>query len=292
MGFRRDRRDWDDLARLDPLWAIASTPGKQYGGWDEDAFAAGGRRKAERVMSWLDVLGAPANRARALDFGCGVGRLTIPFSETFEEVVGIDIAPGMLERAQSRTAEAGRPNVRYLLDEDGDLAVLADDIFDLVYSSQVLQHLPSPTHVARTLGVLARLVAPGGALIAQVPDRIGRRDRLAPGRRAYAALRALGMSAPTLYERLHVNPIRMTSLPRGRRGAARLLRATACGNRRAPERRPGELDVPGGSPCYGTFATTRTADGRPGSASGLKRAAASRTSRPAVARTTCPPVTP
>jgi SAM-dependent methyltransferase len=214
MGFRRDRRDWDDLARLDPLWAIASTPGKQYGGWDEDAFAAGGRRKAERVMSWLDVLGAPANRARALDFGCGVGRLTIPFSETFEEVVGIDIAPGMLERAQSRTAEAGRPNVRYLLDEDGDLAVLADDIFDLVYSSQVLQHLPSPTHVARTLGVLARLVAPGGALIAQVPDRIGRRDRLAPGRRAYAALRALGMSASTLYERLHVNPIRMTSFPR------------------------------------------------------------------------------
>jgi SAM-dependent methyltransferase len=208
------QRDWDDLARLDPLWAIASTPGRQYGGWDEHAFMASGRRKAERVLSWLDELGAPVDRRRALDFGCGVGRLTIPLSEAFGEVVGVDIAPGMVEQAWAKAVAVRRRNVRYVLGDGEELRLRVGGRFDLVYTSQVLQHLPSPAQAVDCLRGLAELVAPGGVLIAQVPDRIGLRDRLGIGRRIYAALRAFGVSAETVYRRLHVNPIRMTSVPR------------------------------------------------------------------------------
>jgi SAM-dependent methyltransferase len=214
MAPRHHRRDWADLAHLDPLWAIASTPGMQHRGWDDEAFMAGGRRKADRVMRWLDALGAPAARGRALDFGCGVGRVTIPLADHFDEVVGIDIAAGMIGQARSRAAAAGRANVRFVLNEHDDLRLLRDERFDLVFASQVLQHLPSRVDIARYVRELVALVAPGGVLIAQVPGRISLRDRVQPRRRAYAALRGLGVSRSVLYEHLRLSPMRMGSFPR------------------------------------------------------------------------------
>jgi SAM-dependent methyltransferase len=214
MRLRHHQRVWDDLANLDPLWAIASTPGRRYGGWDDDAFMASGRRKVDRVMRQLDALGAPGARRRALDFGCGVGRLTIPLAAYFDEVLGIDIAPGMVEEARSRAAAAGSSNVRFLLNEDDRLQLPAGERFDLVFTSQVLQHLPSRRSIARYVRDLIARVAPGGVLIAQVPDRIDLTARLQLSRRAYAALRGLGVPRSVLYERLHLSPIEMRSFPR------------------------------------------------------------------------------
>lgn len=53
------RRDWEDLARLDPLWAIASRPGLRHGGWSDDEFMASGRRKVARIMRTLGGLEQP-----------------------------------------------------------------------------------------------------------------------------------------------------------------------------------------------------------------------------------------
>jgi 2-polyprenyl-3-methyl-5-hydroxy-6-metoxy-1,4-benzoquinol methylase len=150
LGLRlaRQQRDWEDLGRVDPLWAIASTPGRRQGGWDDNAFMDGGRRKCRRIVRWLDALGAPATRQRALDFGCGVGRVTIPLADHFGEVVGIDIAPTMIQQARSRAAATGQRNVAFLLNQDDDLRMLADERFDLVFTSLVLQHLPSRRSIA------------------------------------------------------------------------------------------------------------------------------------------------
>jgi len=84
LAGHRHQRDWDDLAVLDPLWAIASRPGSRHGRWDDDEFMAGGRRKVAAIMRTLHGLDAPIDRRRALDFGCGVGRLTLPLAGHFE----------------------------------------------------------------------------------------------------------------------------------------------------------------------------------------------------------------
>jgi SAM-dependent methyltransferase len=208
----RHQRDWDDLARLDPLWAIASTPEKRFGGWDEDEFMASGRKKVAGLLERLDELGVPARRERALDFGCGVGRLTLPLAEAFDEVTGVDIAPAMLEQARRRAA--GLPGVRFVLNESDDLELLAGERFDLVYTGLVLQHLPSGAIALRYLSGLAALVAPGGVLVAQVPVAITPWLRLQPGRRAYDTLRRLGVSRELLYRRLRLQPMRLTWVPR------------------------------------------------------------------------------
>lgn len=208
----RHQRDWQDLASLDPLWAIASTPEHRHGGWDDDEFMASGERKVDKLLRRLGRHGLPEHRHRALDFGCGVGRVTLPLADRFDHATGIDIAPAMIEQARERAV--GRENVRYLLNDREDLEIVAGERFDLVYSSLVLQHLPSRAIALRYLSALAGLIAPGGVLVVQLPVGMTLRLRVQPGRRIYEALRALGVSRETLYRRLGLHPMRMTWAPR------------------------------------------------------------------------------
>lgn len=42
------------------------------------------------------------------DFGCGVGRLTLPFADCFDNVVGVDISPAMLAEGEKIADEIGK----------------------------------------------------------------------------------------------------------------------------------------------------------------------------------------
>ncbi len=54
-------------------------------------------------------------RGRLLDLGCGTGELTIPLAPYFEEVVGIDSEPGMLDEAKTKTTRKNTNNIRWIL---------------------------------------------------------------------------------------------------------------------------------------------------------------------------------
>lgn len=215
-GLADHRRDWDDLAVLDPLWAIASRPGSRHGRWDEEEFMASGRRKVATIRRTLDGLDTPVRFGRALDFGCGVGRLTLPLADHFEEAVDIDVAPSMVAQAEARAVAAGRGNVSFVLDNGTGLASLGENMFDLVFTALVIQHLPSRCDIERSVRELARLVAPGGALVAQMPARLAPWARIQPVRRAYAVLRRAGVPPGVLYRRLRLQPMRLLALPRSR----------------------------------------------------------------------------
>ena len=235
-GMDAHRRAWEELAQLDPHWAVASSPEHRHGRWDADAFYAAGASKVAKLAARLEQLGLPATGERALDFGCGAGRLTLPLADRFAAVVGVDISPSMLELARARAA--GRPGVRFALDERGDLSLLDGETFALVYTGLVLQHQPSPEAIRVTLGRLGRLVAPGGVLVAQLPTWLSRRARLQPVRRVYAALRAVGVPADPLYRRAGLQPMHLTALPRPAADAclrAAGLEFVAADERRSPQ---------------------------------------------------------
>ena len=100
MNLERHRQDWDHLAEIDPFWAVLTRRGRKGGRWDVDEFFATGEAEVAHVSSVAGKLGRPARAARALDFGCGVGRLTRALGTRFDAALGVDISAVMVERAK------------------------------------------------------------------------------------------------------------------------------------------------------------------------------------------------
>ena len=123
--------------RLAPVWDSMRRP---------EAFAA-----LERALETL-----PAAPKRVLDLGTGTGLAAFVAAQRFPEaeVVGVDLAPGMVEQARQRTPPELAERVRF---EQGDAAKLSfeDGAFDLVQLANMIPFFDE----------LARVTAPGGHLV-------------------------------------------------------------------------------------------------------------------------------
>lgn len=201
-------RDWEEMATLDPLWAILSVPEKQRGKWQLEEFFRTGEEEISRLMKECQMLDLPRNRRRVIDFGCGIGRLTRALSRYFSESHGVDISESMVETARRLT-----PGCQFR--QGSNLESFDAGVADLIYSALVLQHQPDQASASRIIKDMMRVLAPGGLLVFQVPVFIPWRNRLQLRRRAYRLMRGLGLPHTFLYERLNLNPIRMIFLPRG-----------------------------------------------------------------------------
>jgi SAM-dependent methyltransferase len=168
MSRQLDRlaRHWRRLGDRDPLWAVYVAPDTKDGQWQVAAFLQTGRDEVSRVLDGLPR--APAGQQTALDFGCGVGRLSQALAERFERVIGVDVSAPMLERAAELARDSPvRDRLEFLLNERDDLAVVGSGTVDLVYSSLVLQHLPRSL-AAGYLREFVRVLRPGGLAVVQV----------------------------------------------------------------------------------------------------------------------------
>jgi SAM-dependent methyltransferase len=85
----------------------------------------------------------------------------------FERVIGVDVAPAMIEAARALNRHPDR--CEYVLNEEPSLGRFADRSFDFVYSNIVLQHMP-PALGRGYVAELARVLREGGLLVFQVPD--------------------------------------------------------------------------------------------------------------------------
>jgi SAM-dependent methyltransferase len=113
---------------------------------------------------------------RALDFGCGPGRLTQALAAHFEQVDGVDISPSMIALADRLNQRPDR--CHYHLNDTNDLRRFQDQTFDVVYSSITLQHV-GPANARSYLKEFIRVLNPGGTLVFQLPGRqTGARRRL------------------------------------------------------------------------------------------------------------------
>jgi SAM-dependent methyltransferase len=161
----RLRRNWDAFGRIDPLWSILTLPGTERGHWDVEAFFETGRAEVRRVLAYLNEVAGPIGRGRALDFGCGVGRVTQALGAHYAQVDGVDIAESMIELAR-RSNRSGR-RCRYHVHAADDLSLFASGTFDLVYCSYVLQHI-EPEPAERYVREFVRVLAPGGVAAFQI----------------------------------------------------------------------------------------------------------------------------
>jgi SAM-dependent methyltransferase len=155
--------DWEDWGRCDPYFAVLTDPKYRRDKLTEAAkneFFDSGRIHANHVMCVIRRhFDTDFTSKRALDFGCGVGRVLIPLAEVAKEVVGLDVSPSMLQEAKRNCEERGITNVE-LLASDDELSLLAG-VFDLIHSYIVFQHIPIDRGRAIFFKLLQHL-KPGG----------------------------------------------------------------------------------------------------------------------------------
>lgn len=123
----------------------------------QDQYAA---RAAESVASFFLPHVKPG--MAVLDCGCGPGTITQGLARIAAPgtVIGCDVEPGMVARADALAAGAGLNNLSFQVDSILDLS-FDDDTFDAALTCAVTEHLDEPVRAMREL---RRVVKPGGVL--------------------------------------------------------------------------------------------------------------------------------
>jgi len=152
------RAEWNERAREDAHYFVA------FGRRDQDdeeffATAADVVRELELELKRFPK-SLPAASRRALEIGCGPGRLIRPMSRYFGEIHGIDVSDEMI--AKARLKLQGIPHAHVQPASGSDLAMFPDAYFDFVYSYAVFQHIPSAEVVFSYLRETVRVLKPGG----------------------------------------------------------------------------------------------------------------------------------
>jgi len=158
---------WESLARFNPTWAILSTDSDLTATHELEQFFASGASEIAHVFAKLDEFGVAMPQLAAVDFGCGIGRLTQAIAGRFPRTIGIDVSPSMVQLARKYDEDH---RCEFVANDTDDLAFLATGCAGFVFSTLVLQHIPSE-HSRRYISEFLRILAPGGAAAFQIPSK-------------------------------------------------------------------------------------------------------------------------
>jgi SAM-dependent methyltransferase len=156
--------DWNVIATHQPYFGVLANErylAENLTPESIDDFYASGRADIAHVIGVLGrTAGGKFKPRRGLDFGCGAGRLSFAMAEHAREVVGVDVADGMLTVARERAAARKIRNVEFR-------TALPTEPVDWINSLIVFQHIPPPRGYA-ILEDLVALLAPGGFVSVQL----------------------------------------------------------------------------------------------------------------------------
>jgi len=169
MNLRQLESNFEALAADDPLWTVLSDNTKRGGKWDEDTFYRTGEGVIDDLESRLEHLGLPLQGDSAIDFGCGVGRLTFPLSRRFENCCGIDISPSMVSYANQRLSRGTK--CRFVVNSNTRLGDFDNESIDFAYSAIVFQHI-APRYTFEYFREFSRVLKPKGLFVFQLPSHL------------------------------------------------------------------------------------------------------------------------
>ena len=165
-----DRR-WEEFAAREPYFAVLTAPRFLRANLTPDSerefFASG-----EQYVEWLlrliaERLVPEFAPVSTLEYGCGVGRLAIPFARRAGRVTAVDRSPAMLASARREAERQGAAHVEFLT--SGELFESRRK-FDLVNCYGVLQRMP-PAEGLALLRALVGCLGSGGIGVFHFPHR-------------------------------------------------------------------------------------------------------------------------
>jgi SAM-dependent methyltransferase len=157
------RADWNQRALEDANYYVAFGRRDQ----SDDEFYETAREVLAGLNLEMKRLGPGNQRARrALEIGCGPGRLIKSMSSRFGEIHGVDVSDEMIRIGREKLR--GIPHAHLHATDGSSLGMFADDSFDMVYSYAVFQHIPSKEVVLEYLRETHRVLKPGGIFRGQL----------------------------------------------------------------------------------------------------------------------------
>lgn len=156
------RRDWDARAAKDAFFYIATWRKN----WDVSDFFKSGEEDYQRLVEpVLERFEFAPRGKRALELGCGAGRMTSAFVRRFDHVTAVDISAEMLDRAKQLLPDV--ENVTWKHSNGVDLRETEDASIDFVFTYLVLQHLPEEELVRNYIREMLRVLKPSGMCLFQ-----------------------------------------------------------------------------------------------------------------------------
>ena len=165
-----------------PTRAAHSSEGTHYGTAGIAAYAS--NRHGPDGSLLLDPYFTPyllhLEGKTVLDAGCGAGPWAIFAAQNGARVYGIDLQPGMVEKAREAVQEAGLESQIEIVQGDAATLPYPSAFFDLALSINVGCNLPSTTEAGgKKIGLgphaqeMARTLKPGGLAIVTAPASLG-----------------------------------------------------------------------------------------------------------------------
>jgi 2-polyprenyl-3-methyl-5-hydroxy-6-metoxy-1,4-benzoquinol methylase len=162
--FARVQSQWRALGQSDPFWSVLSHDEFRAANLTEealDAFYHSGESSAGLIDLFAARNNTPLPKGVCVDFGCGVGRVSMHLAERFDKVIAVDISEGNLRQCREMAARRGLSNIECrLLLSPRDLSHLPD--VDFVYSVIALQHNTPPIQKLMLDTLLSKIKNGGG----------------------------------------------------------------------------------------------------------------------------------
>jgi SAM-dependent methyltransferase len=155
-------RSWESHGRHQAYYGVLSIDKFRTENLTESViaeFMESGVDHVARILSVAEKNFGPVTRGRALDFGCGVGRLLLPLARQFNHATGLDISDSMLAETRRNAERFGLSNIALFHAPEEIPASEAG--FDFIHSVIVFQHIPVERGEKIIAALLQRL-APGG----------------------------------------------------------------------------------------------------------------------------------
>ncbi|WP_203074100.1 class I SAM-dependent methyltransferase [Falsiroseomonas ponticola] len=159
------RRIWTRLGQERPFFSILPERrfSPDFAARNAEAFQKTGRDEIEVLKRRLTALEIdPADHPEAVEYGCGVGRVTVPLSVLFRKVTGFDISQPHIDLAQQAVRGAGRKGVS--LSVVKDIRALDVPQHDFFYTRMVLHRNPPPLQAQILRRCLGRMRVGGIAV--------------------------------------------------------------------------------------------------------------------------------
>lgn len=165
------KQDWDNRAEKNALYYIHSVRESEKQFWQS------GMKHRDMILGINTPLysqitnGINPKEMKVLEIGCGIGRILIPTSKVFGEVVGVDVSKKMVEKGRKLITKI--PNCKIFENSGSDLSIFSDNAFDFCYSYIVFQHIPDKKIVTNYIKEISRVLKPKSIFRFEVKGKQG-----------------------------------------------------------------------------------------------------------------------